>query len=97
MNTRVLPSAGVLVALLAALAGCGGSKLSGDSIEKLIVQDLGNRGYANAKIDCPDVDNKVGKTFTCDLSGVKKFTKFEGKVAKNDGIEPVEPDGGYRP
>lgn len=92
----VVPSAGVCVTVLAALSGCGGSKLSGSSIEKFVVQDLGDRGYADARIDCPDVDNEVGKAFTCDVAGVSRFTRFEGKVTKNDGFEPVGPHGGYR-
>lgn len=97
MNLRIVSPGIACIAALVALSGCGGSKLSGSSIEKLIVQDLGNRGYPNAKINCRDVDNEVGKTFTCDVSGVKQYTKFEGKVAENDGIQPVEPNGGYRP
>lgn len=97
MNIRILPSLGVSVAVLAAVTGCGGSKLSGNSIEKLVLGDLGNRGYTGAKVDCSDVDNKVGKNFTCNVSGVKSYTKFEGQVAEKDGIRPVAPNGGYRP
>ena len=97
MNTRLLSTGAACLVAVGALAGCGGSQLSGDSIEKLIVEDLGNRGYANATIDCPDVDNEVGKTFTCKVSGVKQYTSFEGKVAENDSIQPVAPHGGYRP
>ncbi|MCW2989418.1 MAG: hypothetical protein JWM73_12 [Solirubrobacterales bacterium] len=86
MINRILPSAGIGLALVVAFAGCGGSKLSGNSIEKLIVTELGNRGYANLKVNCPDVDNKVGKKFTCDVTGAKAFTKVEGTVAKDDTV-----------
>jgi hypothetical protein len=77
---------GLSLAVVAALAGCGGSKLSHQSIEKLIVQELGNRGYAGATVKCPDVDNKVGKKFTCTVSGVSKFTTIDGSVASGDKI-----------
>lgn len=87
-------AAGALAA--GALAACGGSQLAGSSIEKLVAEDLGGRGYAGAKADCPDVDNEVGTPFTCTLTGVQRYATFEGRVAAGDKIEPVEPDGGYR-
>jgi hypothetical protein len=96
VTTRVLAPAAACLALLGAGVGCGGSKLSGDSIEKLVVEDAANRGLGAAKVACDDVDNEVGERFTCDVSGIRKYSTFEGKVARNDGIEPVGPDGGYR-
>lgn len=86
MITRVVPSAGIGLLVAAALTGCGGTKLSGDSIEKLIVEDLGNRGYAGLEVSCPDVDNEVGKKFTCDVKGSDEFTKIEGSVANDDQV-----------
>jgi hypothetical protein len=83
---RVIPSLGVSVAVIAALTGCGGSKLSHQSIEKLIVSELGNRGYPGVTVKCDDVDNKVGKKFTCTVDKAKGFTKIDGSVAKNDQI-----------
>ena len=68
------------------VAGCGGSKLSGNSIEKLIVKDLGPRGYAGLSVSCDDVDNTAGQKFTCDASGVKDVTKVDGTVLKGDRI-----------
>ena len=68
------------------VAGCGGSKLSGNSIERLIVKDLGPRGYAGLSVSCDDVDDKAGTTFTCDVSGVKRATKVDGTVLKGDRI-----------
>jgi hypothetical protein len=82
VKTRIVSSLGASVLVAAALTGCGGSKLSHQSIEKLIVSELGNRGYPGATVKCGDVDNKVGKKFTCDVS----FTKIDGSVAKNDQI-----------
>jgi hypothetical protein len=86
VNIRTLPTLGVGLALAATFAGCGGSKLSGSSIEKLIAQDLGNRGYSSVKVQCDDVDNEVGKKFTCDVEGGPGFTKIDGSVAKGDQI-----------
>lgn len=83
---RILPSLGVSVAVLAAVTGCGGSKLSHQSIEKLIVSELGNRGYPGVTVKCDDIDNKVGKKFTCDVNGAKGFTKIDGSVAPKDQI-----------
>src|SRR3954469_7359251 len=84
----VMPRAAACLALLAALAlsACGSSKLSADSIEKLIVKDLGPRGYAGLRVSCQDVDDTVGKQFTCDVSGVKAVTKVDGTVLKGDRI-----------
>lgn len=86
VSMRTIPALSVSVALVAVLAGCGGSKLSGSSIEKLIIGDLGNRGYASVKVSCPDVDNNVGKKFTCTVTGGPGFTKIEGSVAKGDKV-----------
>ena len=86
MSKRILPSLGVGFGVLALLSGCGGSKLSGNSIEKLIVSELGNRGYTGVTVKCGDVDNKVGKKFTCDVKGSDKVTKIDGSVAANDQI-----------
>ncbi len=86
MINRTFPAAGIGLLAAAALTGCGGSKLSGDSIEKLIVEDLGNRGYAGIEVSCPDVDNEVGTKFTCDVTGTDKFTKIDGSVAKDDQV-----------
>jgi hypothetical protein len=86
VNIKLLPSLGAGLAFAALLAGCGGSKLSGDSIEKLIAGDLGNRGYTSVKVNCDDVDNEVGKKFTCDVTGAPGFTKIDGSVAKGDQI-----------
>jgi hypothetical protein len=69
-----------------AVAGCGANKLSGSSIEKLIVKDLGPRGYAGLSVSCDDVDDEVGRKFTCDVSGVKGRTKVDGTVLKGDRI-----------
>ncbi|MFL5844380.1 MAG: hypothetical protein ACJ762_06770 [Solirubrobacteraceae bacterium] len=81
MIVRVLPLAAMLL-----LAGCGGSKLDGDSIAKLIVPELADRGYGDATLDCPDVDNKVGTKFTCEISDAPPLTKVEGSVASDDQI-----------
>jgi hypothetical protein len=89
VNMRTLPTLGVSVAVVAALTGCGGSKLSGSSIEKLILKDLGSRGYAAAKVKCPDVDNKVDTKFTCDVTGAPDFTKIDGSVASGDKVNLV--------
>ena len=86
MLKRILPAAGIGLFAAAALTGCGGSKLSGDSIEKLIVEDLGNRGYAGIEVSCPDVDNEVGTKFTCDVTGTGEFTRIDGSVAKDDQV-----------
>lgn len=86
MIKRVLPSVGVALLAVGALAGCGGEKLSGDSIEKLIVEDLGTRGYADVTVSCPDVDNEVGKKFSCDVENGPGFTKIEGSVAEGDKV-----------
>ena len=86
MSTRVIGTFGTSIALVAAFAGCGGSKLSHQSIEKLINQELGKRGYPGATIKCPDVDNKVGKKFSCTVSGAAKFTTIDGSVASGDKI-----------
>lgn len=86
MIARIVPSVGVGLIAAVALAACGGTKLSGDSIEKLLVEDLGNRGYAGLEVACPDVDNEVGKTFTCDVTGSDEFTKIEGSVAQDDQV-----------
>jgi len=67
-----------------ALAGCGGNKLSADSVEKLIVKDLGPRGYAGLTVSCDDIDDKVGKKFTCDVSNAKGATKVDGTVLTGD-------------
>jgi hypothetical protein len=79
-------AASLAVAGALALAGCGGSKLSASSIEKLIAKDLGPRGYPGLSVSCDDVDDTVGKTFTCDVSGVKAVTKVDGTVLKGDRI-----------
>jgi hypothetical protein len=81
-NLAVLPLAATLI------AGCGGSKLTGSSIEKLLMANI-TRGYPGATVDCPDVDNEVGKTFTCDVKGVKGVSKIEGKVAEGDKVDLV--------
>ena len=86
MIKRIFPAAGIGLLAAAALTGCGGSKLSGDSIEKLIVEDLGNRGYAGIEVTCPDVDNEVGAKFTCDVTGTDEFTKIDGSVAEGDQV-----------
>ena len=86
MSTRVIGTLGTSIAVVAALSGGGGSKLSHQSIEKLIVQELGSRGYSGVTVKCPDVDNKVGKAFSCDVSGTDKFTKINGSVAAGDKI-----------
>lgn len=79
---------GALAALV--LASCGGTKLSGDSIEKLLVQDLA-RGYPDVKIECPDVDNEVGNAFTCAVSGTDGLATITGSVARDDRVrrDPV--------
>lgn len=86
MNARITSTLLVTGAVVAALTGCGGSKLSHASIEKLIVVELGTRGYPGVAVKCSDVDNEVGKKFTCDVTGAKGFTKIDGSVAKNDQI-----------
>lgn len=83
---RTPHSAAALTAAAIFLAACGGQKLSGDSIEKLIVEDLGTRGYADVSVTCPDVDNEVGKKFTCDVANGPGFTKIEGSVAEGDKV-----------
>jgi hypothetical protein len=72
------------VMLVLPVAGCGGTKLRGSSIAKPISGKLGARGYPGAKVQCPDVDNKVGKTFTCTVSGAEGTTRVDGTVAKGD-------------
>ena len=85
MFKRILPSATISLIAAASFAGCGGEKLSGDSIEKLVVENL-ERGYPGMKVDCPDVDNKVGEKFTCDVTGSDEITKVEGSVAEDDQV-----------
>lgn len=82
----VRAGASLAVAASVAVAACGGSKLSGNSIEKLIVKDLAPRGYAGLSVSCPDVDNTAGKTFSCSVSGVKNVTKVDGTVLRGDRI-----------
>lgn len=86
MIARLVPSAGAGLLVAVVLAACGGTKLSGDSIEKLLVKDLGNRGYAGLEVSCPDVDNEVGKAFTCNVTGSDEITEIEGSVAKDDQV-----------
>lgn len=86
MTARLHPMAGACV-LAGLLAGCSQTQLDGNSIEKLLVTELGNRGYANASVDCPDVDNEVGTRFACEVTGVPAVTKVEGSVAGNDEIK----------
>lgn len=70
---------------LAGLAGCGGSHLTGNSIEKIVLDHLGQRGYSGAKVDCPDVNDKAGTTFTCKITGTK-VTEAHGSVHAGDKV-----------
>jgi hypothetical protein len=96
VGPRIVPALAASGALLAALTGCGGARVSGSSIGKLIEQDLATRGHPNARIDCPDVDDEVGRRFSCVVAGVPRVTRFEGRVVRHEGIRPVGPHGGYR-
>jgi hypothetical protein len=71
---------------ITALAGCGGSHLTGKSVEKIVLDHLGQRGYAGATVKCPDVNDKAGTTFTCDVSGAKSVTKAHGTVHAGDKV-----------
>ena len=86
MIKRILPLVGATLLAAGALAGCGGEKLSGDSIEKLATAELGPLGYADAKVECDDVDNEVGKAFTCSVEGVPGKTELKGTVAEGDKV-----------
>ena len=70
----------------AVLSGCGTAHLTGSSIEKLITQEVGSRGYPGITVKCPDVTDKVGTKFTCDVSGNPKISKVDGTVAPGDKI-----------
>lgn len=99
MIPRITPAVGVLaaVAIAFAAAGCGEDQLKGSDVEKTEMQEQGARGYPDIKVDCPDtVDAKVGSTFTCDVKGYAKYTKFEGKIIAKQKYAGVEPNGGYR-
>jgi hypothetical protein len=76
---------GLSLAAAVTMTGCS-SQLTGKSIQKLIQGELGSRGYAGAQIKCPDVDDKVGKKFTCTVTGNSKITTVDGSVAPNDQI-----------
>ena len=88
MREPFLPGVGISMLAAALLTACGDvPKLSGDSIEKRIVQRYdGNRGYAGIEVSCPDVDNEVGQKFTCEVTGTDKFTRIDGSVAAGDGV-----------
>ena len=97
MPVRFVSSAALLGAVATALGGCSDPRLAGSSIERLLTGDLARRGHPGARAECPDVEDTFGRRFTCRLEGAGPYTRFEGKVAKDDGIAPVGPGGGYRP
>lgn len=87
MSTGILSlAAGLAVAVL--LTGCGGTMLSGDSLEDTFL-DATLKGHPDARIECPDVDNEPGRRFTCDVTGVPGKTKLNGRVTRGDGVALV--------
>ena len=72
--TTKLPLLLALPALGLGLAACGDQT---KEVEKSVVDILGERGYPDAKADCPEsVDVKKGTTFDCSVTGgdIKKVT-----------------------
>ena len=69
------------LALAALAAGCGESKIKGDTVE----DQIKSAGNAYTSVSCPDeIDAKKGYTFTCDADTTQgKFTI----TVKIDSIE----------
>ena len=78
-------AASLAVVAAVGVAGCG-AKLRGDSMEPLIVRELADRGHKGAKVTCDDVDDEVGRHYSCALSGVGGRSRVEGTVLRGDRI-----------
>jgi hypothetical protein len=84
---RIKAGLGVAAAAAVAVSGCGGTHLTHASIEKAFAGGLGKVGYPGLTIKCPDVNDKVGTTFTCDVTGTDKFHKVSGVVDAKEHVK----------
>lgn len=72
-----------LPALAGALAACGDQT---KDVEKSVVKVLGERGYANAQVNCPEsVDVKKGSSFDCAVTGSDEIKSVTIRINDDDG------------
>jgi hypothetical protein len=84
---RITASLGVTAAAAMAISGCGSVHLTHKSIEKAFASQLGSAGYPGVSVKCPDVNDKVGTTFTCKVSGSSKVHSISGIVSTKDHVK----------
>lgn len=79
-------------------AGCGGTKVTGDSTAKSAEQYLQQvSGGGKVDVNCPDTDYKKGDNIVCDVKAGAKKGKITIQMGAKDGkkvnLKPVKVSG----
>ncbi len=95
---RTLMTGGVFALVALGAAGCGGTKVTGDSTAKSAEQYLKQvSGGTNVDVTCPDTDYKKGANITCDVkAGAKKgkiVIQMGAKKDKKVDLKPLKVTG----
>ena len=75
----------VPIALLLALAGCGGSTIDGGELEDEITEDTEREGLVIDGVDCPSPDVEAGDTFECTVTVKGEEKQLEVTQQNDDG------------
>jgi hypothetical protein len=75
----------VLVGIVAALAGCGGSTIDGGGLEDEITEDAAAAGLTLDGVDCPSPDVDEGDTFSCTVTVKGEERALEIRQRNDDG------------
>ena len=73
------------MALLLALAGCGGTTIDGGELEDEIKEDTEREGLVIDGADCPSPDAEAGDTFECTVTVKGEDKKLEVRQENDDG------------
>ena len=73
------------LALLVALAGCGGTTIAGGELEDEIKEDTEREGLVIDGADCPSPDAEAGDTFECTVTVKGEDKQLEVRQENDDG------------
>jgi hypothetical protein len=74
-----------LIAVAAAIAGCGGTTIDGGQLEDEIVADAEGEGLVLDSVDCPSPDAEEGATFECTVVVKGQGAQLEIEQRNDDG------------
>ncbi len=86
----------LLIALVLAIAGCGGTTIDGGELENEIKEDAEREGLVIDGVDCPSPDAETGDTFECTVTVKGEDKQLEVVQRNDDGNVDVRPRSAAR-